>query len=55
MKKARIKFTGDFWEWVGISIAMMFLGMITIGILMPWAWFKIQKYFFDHMEIEFDE
>lgn len=55
MKKAKIRFTGDFWEWLGISIAMTLVGMVTLGILLPWAWFKIQKYFFDRLEIELDE
>ena len=52
MQKGKIIFTGNFWEYFGLSIALLLLTVVTLGIALPfWVYWSF-KYFFSKMEIE---
>jgi len=52
LKKGKVVFIGNFWEYFLMSLGLMILSICTVGILVPyWVYWSI-KYFFDRMEIE---
>ena len=52
MKRGKIVFTGNFWEYFGLSIALLVLTVVTFGLALPyWVYWSL-KYFFTRMEIE---
>ena len=54
MHKGKIVFTGNFWEYFGLSIALLILSLITLGIALPyWAYWNM-KYFVSKLEIQLD-
>ena len=52
MQKGRIVFTGNFWEYFGLSLALMILTICTLGLALPYWVYWSFKYFFGKMEIE---
>ena len=52
MTKGKIVFTGNFWEYFGLSIALLILSVITFGIALPYWVYWSFKYFFSKLEIE---
>ena len=52
MTKGKIIFTGNFWEYFGLSIALLLLSIITLGIALPYWVYWSFKYFFSNLEIE---
>lgn len=52
MTKGRIIFVGSFWEYFGLSIALLILTVVTLGLALPYWVFWSFKYFFGKMEIE---
>lgn len=53
--RGRIIFTGGFWEYFAISLALMILTVLTLGLLAPYLIYWHFAYFFKNMEIEFYE
>ena len=52
MTKGKIIFTGNFWEYFGISLLLAVLTIITLGIAgIYWVYWSV-KYFFSRLEIE---
>ena len=52
MRRGKIVFTGNFWEYFLISLGLGILSVLTFGILLPyWVYWSV-KYFFDRLEIE---
>lgn len=52
MKKGKVIFVGNFWDYFLKSLALMILSILTLGILLPyWAYWSF-KYFFNNLEIE---
>ena len=52
MKKGKVVFVGNFWEYFGLSILLFILSIVTFGLLFPYWVYWSFKYFFSHMEIE---
>ena len=52
MNKGKIIFVGNFWEYFGLSIALLLLSVITFGIVLPYWVYWSFKYFFGKLEIE---
>ncbi len=52
MNKGKIIFVGNFWEYFGLSIALLLLSVITFGIALPYWVYWSFKYFFSKLEIE---
>ena len=52
MQKGKIIFVGSFWEYFGLSIALLLLTIVTLGIALPYWVYWSFKYFFSKMEIE---
>lgn len=52
MKKGRILFKGNFWEYFLISLGLLVLSLITFGLALPYYFYWILKYFFTKLEIE---
>ena len=52
MKKGKIIFKGNFFEYFIISLGLLVLSAITFGILLPYYFYWTAKYFFTHMELE---
>lgn len=52
MTKGKIVFTGNFWEYFAISIALLILTAVTFGLALPYWVYWSFKYFFGKMEIE---
>lgn len=50
MKK--VVFTGGFWEYFGMNIALSLLSVFTLGIGFIYQIFWNMKYFVSHLEIE---
>ena len=46
MQKGKIVFVGNFWEYFGLSIALLILSIITFGIALPYWVYWSFKYFF---------
>ena len=52
MRRGKIVFTGNSWEYFLISLGLGFLSLLTAGILLPYWVYWPAKYFFDRLEIE---
>ena len=52
MTKGKIIFTGNFWEYFGISLLLALLTIFTLGIAGIYWFYWSVKYFFSHLEIE---
>lgn len=50
---ANIVFTGNFWNYFGISILLYIGTVATLGILMPYAVYWQFKYFVSNLEIQY--
>lgn len=55
MKKGKIVFTGNFWEYFVISLGLLVLSIFTFGLLLPYYFYWIIKYFFTRMELVIDD
>ena len=55
MKKGKIVFKGNFWEYFLISLGLLVLTVITFGILLPYYLYWNLKYFFTKLELEIYE
>lgn len=53
MQKGKVIFTGNFWEYFIFSLGLLVLSVVTFGILLPYYFYWMFKYFFTRMEIEF--
>ena len=43
MQKGKIVFVGNFWEYIGLSIALMLLSIVTLGLALPyWVLLVVQ-------------
>ena len=52
MKKGKVVFIGNFWEYFAISLVLLVLSVITLGVFLPyWVYWSL-KYFFNKLEIE---
>ena len=52
MKKGKIVFTGNFWDYFFMSIFLLILSALTFGLFLPYLVYWSAKYYFDHLEIE---
>ena len=52
MMKGKVVFTGNFWNYLGISIALLLGIVVTFGLLLPYYIYWQFKYFFTNMELE---
>ncbi len=52
MKRGKIVFTGNFWEYFLISLGLGVLSLLTFGTLLPYWIYWSANYFFDRLEIE---
>ena len=52
MYRAKIVFTGNFWEYFIMSLGLLLLSIITFGLALPYAAYWGFKYFFQHLELE---
>lgn len=55
MKKGKIVFRGNFFEFFFISIALLILSVVTLGLFFPYYTYWSAKYFFTNMEIEMED
>lgn len=51
MKKGKIVFTGNFFEYFFKSLFLAILAIVTLGIMLPYFFYWNAKYFFSRMEI----
>lgn len=47
-------FTGNFGDYFLKSLGLLILSIITLGLALPYWVYWSYKYFFTHLEIEFD-
>lgn len=52
MRKGKIIFKGNFWEYFLISLGLLILCVITFGLLIPYFTYWNFKYFFTKLELE---
>ena len=52
MIKGKIIFTGNFWEYFLMSLALMILSAITFGLFLPYWVYWSAKYFVSKLEVE---
>ena len=52
MRRGKIVFTGNFWEYFPISLGLGLLSTLTFGILLPYWVYWSAKSFLNHSEIE---
>jgi uncharacterized membrane protein YjgN (DUF898 family) len=52
MKKGKIIFKGNFWDYLIKSLGLFVLTILTLGILLPYLIYWQMKYFVDNLEIE---
>ncbi len=55
MKKGKIIFKGNFWDFALKFIGLLVLTVITVGLVAPYLVFWQYKYFVDNLEIEIEE
>ncbi len=55
MKKGKIIFKGNFWDFFLKFIGLLVLSVITFGLVLPYLFFWQMKYFVDNLEIEIEE
>jgi len=54
MRKGKIKFVGNFWDYFIKSLGMSLLVILTLGIALPYYWYWQQKFFLENLEIEIE-
>ena len=52
MKKGKIVFNGNFGEYFVMSLGLIILSLLTFGIMLPYYFYWMFKYFFTRMELE---
>jgi uncharacterized membrane protein YjgN (DUF898 family) len=52
MTKAKVRFTGSFWDFFVRFVGLVVLTVLTFGLLAPYLAFWQMKYFVTHLEIE---
>jgi uncharacterized membrane protein YjgN (DUF898 family) len=52
MGRAKIVFTGNFWEFFIMSLGLLLLSAVSFGLLLPYAVYWHAKYFVTHLELE---
>lgn len=54
-QKGKIIYTGNFWEWLGITILLLLATVFTFGLAGIYLAYWEIKYFVTHLEIELHE
>lgn len=54
MKKGKIYYKGNFFEYFFISLGLLILSVLTFGILLPYYFYWTMKYFVSNLEIEIE-
>ena len=53
--RGKVRFVGNFWEFFGITLLLSIAAIVTCGIMFPYLTYWSMKYFFTHLEIDFEE
>ncbi len=54
-KKGKIVFKGNFFEYIIKAFLLFILSVITFGLLLPYYFYWMFKYFFTRLEIEIED